>query len=314
MSKIKELQNRFGDDDHIAFEQTERDVVLIHINHPQVTAIISLQGGQVLEWRPTSQAQPVLWSADPTSWLPSRAIRAGVPICWPWFGAHPTERMAPAHGYARLCDWEVTAISKGPLGTVDIDLSMVSTYEAAMRYPLSATLTTRISVGEALSISLTTINTGADSITITEALHAYFNVGDIDDIQIQGLDGCDYIDLIDQNIRKAQVGSVRFTSETGKVFLNTLKDCFIIDRTLGRTVKIEKSGSHSTVVWNPWLETAAKMSDLGPIAWKKMVCVESANAFDNFVTLEPGGQHTLAVKYLIETSVNSQDLKFSACG
>jgi D-hexose-6-phosphate mutarotase len=71
----------------------------------------------------------------------------------------------------------------------------------------------------------------------------------------------------------------------------------MIDRTLGRTIKIEKSGSHSTVVWNPWLETAAKMNDLGPVAWQKMACVESANALDNFVTLEPGGQHTLRVKY-----------------
>jgi glucose-6-phosphate 1-epimerase len=297
MSKLKELQNRFGDCDCMTFEQTGQDVVLIHINQPQATATISLQGGQVLEWQPTSQAVPVLWSADSTHWLAGRAIRAGVPICWPWFGAHSTERTAPAHGYARLCDWEVAAISTGPLGTVDIDLSMVPTHEAAMHYPLSASLTTRISVGDALSISLTTTNTGEDPIIITEALHAYFNVGEIDDIQIEGLEGCDYIDLVDQNIRKTQVGAVRISSETGQVFLNTLKDCFIVDRALGRTIKIEKSSSHSTVVWNPWLETAAKMIDLGPVAWQKMVCVESANALDNFVTLEPGGQHILTVKY-----------------
>jgi D-hexose-6-phosphate mutarotase len=131
-------------------------------------------------------------------------------------------------------------------------------------------------------------------------LHAYFWVGAIDDIQIVGLEGNDYIDLIDQNVRKKQVGAVRFAGETGQVFLNTLKDCFIVDHALGRTIKIEKSNSHSTVVWNPWLETASKMNDLGPAAWQEMVCVESANALDNFVTLEPRGQHTLTVRYSID--------------
>jgi len=301
MSKLNELQNRFGDCDYITFEQSKQDVVLIHVNHPLATATISLMGGQVLEWKPRSQVEPVLWSADPTHWLSGRAIRAGVPICWPWFGAHPTERIAPPHGYARLCDWELAEISTGPLGTVDIKLSMIPTHEAATRYPMSAALTTRISVGEAVSISLTTTNIGKDTIAITEALHAYLKVGEINDIQIDGLEGCNYIDLIDQNIRKKQIGAVRFASETGKVYLNTLKECFVIDRTLGRSINIEKSGSHSTVVWNPWLETATKMNDLGPVAWKKMVCVETANALDNFVTLEPSSQHTLTVRYSIGT-------------
>lgn len=312
MRTLKELQNHFGDCAHISFEQTEQDVVLIRINHPLATATISLEGGQVLEWQPKSQIKPVLWRADPALWQKGRAIRAGVPICWPWFGAHPTEPSAPAHGYARLCEWEVAAISTGPLGTVDIDLSMVPTHESATRYPLSATLATRISVGNALSISLTTTNIGKDPIIITEALHAYFKIGKIDGIQIKGLEGNDYVDLIDQNIRKKQVGALGFAGETGKVFLNTLKDCFIVDHTLSRIIKIEKSGSHSTVVWNPWLETASKMNDLGSVAWQEMVCVESANALENFVTLEPKGQHTLTVKYSIDTSADFQDKTFSA--
>lgn len=312
MRTLKALQNCFGDCDHITFAQTGQDVVLIRINHPLATATISLEGGQVLEWQPKSQIKPVLWSADPAHWQKGRAIRAGVPICWPWFGAHPTEPSAPAHGFARLCDWEVAAISTGPSDTVDIDLSMVPTHESASRYPLSASLVMQISVGETLSISLTTTNTGKDPITITEALHAYFKVGAIDDIQIRGLEGNDYIDLIDQNLRKKQVDAVGFAGETGKVFLNTLKDCFIVDGLLGRTIKIEKSGSHSTVVWNPWLETASKMNDLGPVAWQEMVCVESANALENFVILEPKGQHSLTVKYSIDTSANFQDQTFSA--
>jgi D-hexose-6-phosphate mutarotase len=84
------------------------------------------------------------------------------------------------------------------------------------------------------------------------------------------------------------------------VYLNTLNDCYIVDQALGRTIKIEKSGSYNTIVWNPWIETASKMNDLGPIAWQEMVCVESANALDNFITLEPRAQHILTVKYSID--------------
>jgi D-hexose-6-phosphate mutarotase len=300
MHKLKELQNRFGDSDYIAFEQTDHNVVLIHINHPLATATISLQGGQVLEWRPKSQAEPVLWSTDRTHWLLGRAIRAGVPICWPWFGAHPAEKTAPAHGYARLCNWEVISISQEFLGTIDVVLNMLPTHEAAMRYQLKATLEARFSIGETLSISLTTTNTGEDLITITEALHAYFKIDDLNDIQIKGLNGCDYIDLIDHNLRKTQVDVLRLSGETGRVYLNTLNDCYIVDRALGRTIKIEKSGSYNTIVWNPWIETASKMNDLGPIAWQEMVCVESANALDNFITLEPRAEHILTVKYSID--------------
>lgn len=300
MSKLNTLQNRFGDCDHVTFEQTEQDIVLIHINHPLVTATISTEGGQVLAWQPSSQAVPVLWSADPAHWLRGRAIRAGVPVCWPWFGSHPTERTEPAHGYARLCTWKVSAISIGPAGSIDIDLNMSASQDAAKCDLFNATLMTRISVGEILSISLITTNTGNHPISITEALHAYFRVGDIKDIQIKGLSGCHYIDLIDQNKLKRQVDDIRFSGETGRVFLNTLNDCFIVDRILNRIIKIEKSGSQSTVVWNPWVDTARKMNDLGPVAWQKMVCVESANALDNFVTVHPKEQHTLTVKYSID--------------
>jgi D-hexose-6-phosphate mutarotase len=107
--------------------------------------------------------------------------------------------------------------------------------------------------------------------------------------------------LIDQQAIKTQSGVLAFAGETGRVYLNTRQDCLIIDQAYSRIIKIEKSGSHSTVVWNPGLETASKMNDLGPVAWKKMVCVESANALDNFVTLNPGEQHTLTVKYSIDT-------------
>lgn len=301
MNTLKQLQNRFSAQNYIFFEQLENGIILIKVDHPLATATISLEGGQILAWQPKSQAIPVLWSSEPCHWLKGRAIRAGVPICWPWFGAHPNHSDLPAHGFARVCTWEVTDISMSLSGAVDITMRMLAEHEVPEAHTVSAQLSVMISVSDTLSIALTTQHDGDQPFRLTEALHAYFHVSDIGDITIEGLRNCRYVDLIDQQAIKTQTGVLAFAGETGRVYLNTQQDCLIIDQAYSRTIKIEKSGSHSTVVWNPGLETASKMNDLGPVAWKKMVCVESANALDNFVTLNPREQHTLTVKYSIDT-------------
>jgi len=300
MNTLKECITHFGDHEHIAFEQLESGIVLMQINHPLASATISLDGGQILAWHPKSHTTPVLWGADSVHWLKGRAIRAGVPICWPWFGAHPTETKWPSHGYARICPWELTDISILPSGEPEISMKMLPVHAAALQHQFAASLSTRITVGESLSIALMTENTGQDSLRLTEALHAYFVVSDISNIQIEGLNRCEYIDLIDHNAVKTQYGSVYLTGETGRVYQNTKSDCLIHDSVLNRTIRVEKSGSESTVVWNPWAATASKMDDLGPLTWKKMVCVESANTFDHTITLEAGAQHTLAVRYSVD--------------
>jgi D-hexose-6-phosphate mutarotase len=300
MNKLKQLTNRFADQNFISFEQLENGIILLKVDHPLATATVSLEGGQVLAWQPKSQAIPVLWSAEPCHWIKGRAIRAGVPICWPWFGAHPNQSGLPAHGYARLCSWDVTDISMSLSGAVDLTLNMLVEHEIPETCKVSAQLSVCISVSDTLSIALTTTHNGDQPIRLTEALHAYFYVSDIRDVTIEGLRDCRYVDLIDQQVIKTQTGVLTFTGETGRVFLDTQHNCLIIDQAYNRTIKIEKSGSRSTVVWNPGLETASNMNDLGPVAWQKMVCVESANALDNFVTVHPKEQHTLTVKYSID--------------
>ncbi|MDN3988094.1 D-hexose-6-phosphate mutarotase [Zwartia vadi] len=300
MSRLNECINRYGNNQYVQFEETQNGIVLLKIDHPLASATISIDGGQVLSWHPKSQQVPVLWGTQTQHWLKGRAIRAGVPVCWPWFGAHPTDNTLPSHGYARLCPWELTDISTNSSDTLEIYLSMLPVHEFALSLPFAASLTAQITVGESLSISLMTENTGEQSIKLTEALHAYFFVSDIASIQIEGLEGCEYIDLIDHNRSKTQQGLVSFSGETGRVYQNTTNDCLIRDMALNRSIRIQKNGSLSTVVWNPWLETAKKMDDLGPSAWREMVCLESANALDCAMTLEAGAQHTLAVRYSVE--------------
>ena len=51
--------------------------------------------------------------------------------------------------------------------------------------------------------------------------------------------------------------------------------------------------SASTVVWNPWTAKAKAMADFGDDEWPGMLCIETANAADNTVTLAPGARHTM---------------------
>ena len=307
MDVLTDLKNRFREHDQIAFERSDDGIVLLRINHPLATATISLAGGQVLAWQPRSQSAPVLWSSPESQWRKGRALRAGVPICWPWFGAHPEDPDLPAHGYARITPWEIVAVSSGQTGPLVIDMVMKAVFPTIASGGRNIILSTRISVGETLSIGLRTCNQSDQPFTMTEALHAYFNVGDIRNIHIDGLDGCEYIDLIDGNMRKKQEGPVRFSAETGRVYLNTARESLLHDPTYERTIKVEKSGSQSTVIWNPWQETASKMSDLGAVFWKNMVCIESANALDNVVTIGAGAQHTLSVSYSVQAmNITSQ--------
>ena len=282
------------------FEQVADGIVLVNIDNPLATATISLYGGQLIEWRPKGQAAAVLWSNPQAKFEQGTAIRAGVPVCWPWFGPHPSDIRASSHGYARTSQWDLTSVLTTDTGATEVVLTLDNRETQQSGNGVSAQLQQKILIHDSLTIELTTTNLTRESIRLTEALHAYFYVSDIDNITIDGLDGCDYADTAAEGQRRQQAGNIQFFGRVDRVYLNTIARCTIDDVGLCRRINITKSGSLSTVVWNPGLETAASIKDLGPDGWRSMVCVESANALDNALCIEPGQQHTLRVTYAIE--------------
>lgn len=167
-------------------------------------------------------------------------------------------------------------------------------------YPCALELT--LIVGETLRMELSTENTGETDFVISEALHPYFRVGDIGAVKITGLAGCDYWDKVGLSTLKIQDGIIRFSGETDRIYIDTAAECVIEDDMLKRRIRISKSGSLSTVIWTPWTAKAGRMGDLGqPDGWREMVCVESANAVENSVTVAAGTRHTLMVKYSAES-------------
>jgi D-hexose-6-phosphate mutarotase len=181
-----------------------------------------------------------------------------------------------------------------------ISFGLIETDAIRAQWPHPSTVKIEMTVGKSLKIDLVTHNTGKQPFVLGEALHTYFHISDVAQMTIRGLEGCEYLDKVGEPASRKQQDGIVIASEVDRVYINTAADCVIEDRGLKRAIRISKQGSHSTVVWNPWTEKADKMGDFGQEGYRGMVCVESANAFDNLVTVKPGETHKLSVVYSLE--------------
>ena len=301
MDSLNTLNERFAIPDKLSFKARGDGLIVANITNAHASASICLQGGHVLSWQPANTAEPVVWMSPAAKFAPQAAIRGGIPVCWPWFGAHSSESTLPAHGFARTQPWQVTGSRSLDDGSTEIALSFVPSEATRTLWPHSSRLDILVNVGASLKIALVTRNLGASDFTITEALHTYFAVSDATQVQVEGLDGIHFYDKAAGWVQGDQIGNISFAGEVDRVYVNSPERCTIVDPTWQRSIHISKLGSQSTVVWNPAAARAAQMGDLGNEGWRHFICVESANALDNAVTVKAGSSHTLAVSYAVES-------------
>jgi D-hexose-6-phosphate mutarotase len=161
-------------------------------------------------------------------------------------------------------------------------------------WPHDFELRHRVVVGKQLVMTLEVENTSSAPFRFEEALHTYFAVGDVRNVTASGLENCAYIDKTDAFQRKTQGPEpIRITGETDRVFENTRATVLIDDPSRSRKIRVEKGGSATTIVWNPWDTKAASMTDFGRDEWRAMLCVETANASANAITLKPRARHAM---------------------
>jgi len=295
---ISTLNHSFAIDKKIRFRDAGDGFPVADITTGHGTAAVALQGAHLLSWVPADQ-EPVIWMSKDAQFATGKSIRGGTPVCWPWFGAHASEAAFPAHGFARTSLWTVTATEQLPDDNIRISFRFsVDNHHPLWPQPMQCEL--HITCGATLQLELVTTNQGDAAITITEALHTYFAIGDIAAVSVDGLDGCAYLDKPEDFKLKQQHGTITFDNEVDRVYLETTGDCLIHDKQWQRTIRIAKSGSASTIVWNPWQQRAAEMGDMGKDGYRSMLCVEGANAADNRIVIAPNGSHTLSVYYSVE--------------
>ena len=267
------------------FENGNGGLLRAVVNIPTCRGELVLQGAHITSWQPAGQL-PVLWLSQESHFEKGKPIRGGVPICFPWFGPNAEDAGLPAHGFARLVDWQIVATHANEDGSIAIRL------ETAI-YPFA--LSFQVEFGTKLKMTLRTqvLPNSLSSHSFEDALHTYLAVSEIGSISISGLEGTAYIDKVDQASSKAASGSpIRFTSETDRVYLETQSDCLLMDEGLRRVIRVAKAGSASTVIWNPWVDKSKRMADFGDDEWHKMVCIETANVGGNRIELLPGELHS----------------------
>lgn len=312
---MDELTDQFGMPGVLEFTQ-RGDLLCLNVTTPAVTAQVTLHGAHLLAWQPVGQ-EPVLFLSKRSEFTASQAIRGGVPVIWPWFGARsaavpaPPEGApkSPSHGFARTSAWRLqfAAIMQD---AVHLTFTLAPSAESRALGFDHFRIAYQMILGRDLRLCLTVANDGAEDLRFEEALHSYFAVKEIESVVLSGTETIEYLDKPDGMKRKRQPETaLHFTEVTDRVYLATAATCHIDDRAGGRTLHIAKDHSQNTVVWNPWAELTAGLADMEPEGWHGMLCVETANVGAAAITLAPGAVHTMeALVTVAQNTVGDQGI------
>lgn len=292
MQTLEQLE-KFASPGRIVFREDELSPVAVLVS-PYGAAEVALYGAHVLSYRLTGHA-PLLWLAASYKGIKQgEAIRGGIPVCWPWFGPSGKQGL-PSHGFVRTLFWSVTGTETDKDSTA-VTLSLVSSPETLALWPHDFRLNLTVTVGKTLDVELETVNDGKEPFAITEALHSYFSIKDISDILVTGLDGEPYIERAPGGADSVQSGAIAFSGETDRIYPRHSGSSIINDNGAGRRIFVGKDGSAATVVWNPWTAKAARLGDIAGDEWRRFVCVETANAGGEPITVNPGESHKIVAR------------------
>lgn len=297
---IEQLNIDHGITGQLKFVEGAGGLSFIKIDNEKASAVISIYAGQVLSYQPANDSHNLMFLSEAAYYQPGKAIKGGVPICWPWFGPDPDGLGRPAHGFVRNRFWNVIETETKANGDTAVTLGLTDTSETRAIWPHSFSLALKITIGESLNLELSTRNTDAQPFFITQAFHTYFKIGRIDQVAVLGLDGLEYIDKADNAVHRLQAGVVTIHAEVDRIYRKLESELVIDDIALDRRIRITSEGSNTAVVWNPWAKISAEMGDLKDNDYEHFLCVETANADQEVVKIAPGEEFRLAANYRIE--------------
>jgi len=298
---LESLTARFGRPGQLAFSASPSGLIAAEISTELCRSRVFLQGGHVSAYQPSGHS-PLLWVSSASLYQPGKAIRGGIPVCWPWFGDHPDDPAKPAHGFARTSLWRLLAVDDEADGALVLALGLDDSPQTLALWPHPFALRLTITFGSTLRLSLSMENRDSSSVSISCALHSYFRIADWRTCRLHGLEDAHYLDKTAAFAEKLQTGPLHFDQETDLIYLLPGTLCRLASPESGRTILIRQQRCTATVVWNPGPVKAASMADMGDGEYQQMLCVESAFAPQSPVVLAPGATHAM------ETEIAAQPL------
>lgn len=287
MIDIDELDEQFSIEGEVGFAELENDLIFITVSNKYADADICLYGAHVTSFRPRN-TMDLLWLSPESFFEEGKPIRGGIPVCFPWFGPHKTDSDKPQHGFARLMYWDVLETAVKPNGETLVRLKLCSDEETKAYWPYDFCAEMSITIGLTLTVTLKVTNNSKEAFKYGCALHSYFNLSAIENMSIEGLEGTAYYNQLtgENGIQMEHYLQIRdaFTRH----YLDTETPVIVADPVFRRRIKVDKSGSKVTTVWNPGKETCAQIIDLDDESYETFICVEATNAFDYQISLAPG--------------------------
>jgi glucose-6-phosphate 1-epimerase len=239
------------------------------------SARLSLHGGHLLSWKPAG-APEQLYLSPRSEFVPGKAIRGGVPVCFPQFADRGS---LPKHGFARTLPWELVSQEQGRDDALAVmRLRDSDTTRALWPHAFELELSVRLS-GRVVDIELACENLGDAALQFMAALHTYLRVADLDAVSVEGLAGLRYFDSIKQ-AEALQRMDLLLTGEKGVLDLDRIyfgvKERPLLVSEDRRQLAVRQQGFEDAVIWNPGPERCAKLADMPPEGWSEMLCVEAA--------------------------------------
>ena len=268
----------------------ENGFAYILVKNRFAEAKIALQGAHIFHYKRVNE-EPLLWLSEITDFEYGKAIRGGIPICSPWFGFNENKNL-PQHGVARIPLWEFVSGNESDDKSSSLIFRLRYSDETLKLWRYKFELELHIIISDKLTIELKTTNIDCESFKLTQALHTYFQLSHISNVSVKGLYQKPYFDALSGE-KFIQNGDIYFDQEVDRVYQEVKERVILKD--IQREIEIKNSGSSSVVVWNPWIEKTKRMSAMREDAYEYMLCVESANAFEDARVLRPKESHILKV-------------------
>jgi D-hexose-6-phosphate mutarotase len=289
---------KFKIPEHVSIVTGEGNLPKILVNTIFATAEIYLHGAHVTSFVPAGHGD-LFWVSPLSPFRAGKAIRGGVPICFPWFGPHPERTDFPAHGFVRIKEWTLESSALLSDGKVEIVLTTESDEQTRQFWAVDFKLEMRVTIGSELKLELITTNTDSKPFVYEECFHTYFSVTDVHRTLVKGLENTPFLDKLDKDKPAVLSSSLAPDRPVTYLFPKSTPDTQIDDMIGKITIISRQDGFKGTVVWTPGENAEVSFTDIGN-SWKKFICLEAVNCGDYSVNLLVGNSHRSIVYYAVK--------------
>ncbi|MEH6453696.1 MAG: D-hexose-6-phosphate mutarotase [Psychromonas sp.] len=264
----------------------------IIIKHELFDAAFTLHGAHLIHFQ-VKQQEPLIWLSKSAIYNSEKAIRGGVPVCWPWFGAADPSlgENLPSHGFARTSTWDVSKISELSEG-IEIEFKLLNNDETQKLWPFEFELTLKATLTNQIKLELISKNTGNKPFSYRAALHTYLNISAPESCLITGLN-TQYNNSLKGGKTETGDSTLQIDQAIDAIYKKSPYSITLSDKKYQRVVMVENTGNDSEVLWTPWVQGAKDFKDMPDDGYQTMFCIEAAITDKAGVEVQPNTCNTL---------------------